>query len=189
MRKNNNLIPCIPLEKAWVRGYYERRNGKLVWVKPYENSKSRKPDDGGSDVRNLVETTEMPLKQPPPSSSEHAEVKPLGVAQIDKESMNWLLSVIIKCVKTIKGFEEGEIVRLYPALSIARSIIKELGYYDKTMDGYFTSPQVKASKLSSGAARETQAMAKNLKQLTRRVTKSTLREKVQRMSSQLEEAL
>ena len=189
MGKTNDITLCIPFEKGWVRGYYEKRNGRLVWIKPYENSKVRKMDGGNSDVQNLVETAGMPIKQPPKSSGGTTGIKPIDNAQISKESMNFLLHAIIACVKTIRSFKDGEIVKVAPALLIARSIIKELGYYDRTMENNFEIPDTKPTKLGSGASRETEAMAKQLNRLSRRVTKSTLREKVQKMSSQLEEAL
>jgi hypothetical protein len=162
MEKRIELIPCIPFGKSWVHGYYEKRNGRLVYVRPYENSKNKVAIDGKGDTQS-VETSPMKVKKPDLSGGGgRSETKTVDQSQISKESFDWLLSVVISCVKTIRGFEDGEVVRLSRALNSARSIIKELGYYEPTMDGYFALPVAKSSRLSGGAARKTEAMSKKL---------------------------
>lgn len=182
------FVPCIPFNKSWVRGYYEKRNGKLVYIRPYENSKSRKPGDGATDIQN-VDTGAMHKKTPKLEVGAQQGVKPMTPAQMQGESMDWLLNVIVACLQTIHQFEDGEVSKLAGAVSTARSIISELGFMEPTMEQYFSTPKVSPTKLSSGAARETSAMAKRLKKTSRRVTKATLRKKVERMSTQLEAAL
>lgn len=188
MSKNSSNFHVIPFEKGFVRGYYERRNGKLVWVSPYENSKDKQSKDSASEVGETPMSAASKLPKFEPNSGKNP-IKPVQVADHDETSFSFLLEVIIRMVKQIDSFEPGEIVKLKAALSAAKSIVRELGYYDETIAPSFVVPNAKQSKLGSKAARETSAMSKELKRVMRRVTKSTLRAKVQKMSGLLQEAL
>jgi hypothetical protein len=191
MSKNRNSsanFHTIPFQKGYVKGYYERRNGRLVWISPYENSKDKHDRDGQSGVQETIQTPA--IKPPSIDDKPHKPaVNPVVVRQENDEKLNFLLEVVVRAAKTIRGFEPGEIVKLAPALKMARSIVSELGYMDAGIAPVFEPPSAKQTKLSSKAARETAALAKELKRVSRRVTKSTLREKTQKFSSTLTEAL
>jgi hypothetical protein len=175
--------------KGYVKGYYEKRNGKLVWVSPYENSKDKKTGDIASKVTNDGQTGGPKLPHLEDKLG-RVPAKPVVVSNIGgTDKFNFVLEEVIKCVKTIHGFEPGEIVKLQSALRVAKGIIHELGYMDAGIKSFFEVPAVKRSKLSSGAVRETAAMVKELTRISRRIVKGTLREKVQRMAETMEEAL
>jgi hypothetical protein len=191
MSKNspsNDAVFVIPMAKGYVRGYYERRNGKLVYINPYQNSKGRK-----KDAPSVQQKVDLPVaRAPKPKFKENAggvSAKPVSVDSRKDSSLNFILEIIIHIVKTIDSFEPGERVRLSAAVQTAKSIVREMGYLDDGIVAYFDIPKAKSTKLSHGAARETAAMAKQLNRLTRRVTRATIREKIQRMSLQLSEEL
>lgn len=191
MSKNRNVngnFHTIPLQKGYVRGYYERRNGRLVWISPYENSKDKHAKlDPSSVQENPATPIVKPLKIEGGGSQN--TVKPVVPTQTNHKDLNFLLEVIVRTVKTIRQFEPGEVMKLNPALKVARSIVSEMGYLDEGLDAIFHVPQVKQTKLSEGAARKTAALAKELKRVSRRVTKLTLREKTEKLSLTLAEAL
>jgi hypothetical protein len=190
MSKNNpsNEIFTIPMAKGYVRGYYEKRNGRMVYINPYQNSKSKKKPAVSNQQQVDVPTAHVPK----PGFKENAggvAAKPIHVDARPDNSLNFIVEIIIRIVKVINHFEPGEIVRLAPAVLTAKSIVKELGYMDQGISASFEIPVAKKTKLSDGAARETAAMSKELKRLSRRVTRATIREKIQRMSALLAEAL
>jgi hypothetical protein len=183
-----NPIPTIPMAKSYVKGYYEKRNGKLVYVSPYQNSKSKSPK-----AISTTQQADLPIARPPkPAFKEnvgHVATKPVMLDQPSQESLNFILEVIIHVVKTIKSFEPGEIVRLAPVLLKAKAIIRELGYLDSGISANFDVPEAKKTRLSDGSMREAAAMSKELKRLSRRVNRATLREKIQKMSLLLQESI
>lgn len=185
---SNEPIPCIPLEKGYVSGYYEKRNGKLVWISPYENSRTRNDQPGNSDVDTLDGGSVRKPRAPFASSGKNPE-KTLDVAQQQNTSLDYVLDAIIGMIKTISNMESGEIVRLQAALKTCRSIVRELGYLDDTISSFFRVPNVKPSRLGKRAARETAAMAKECDKLARRVTKHSLHVRIQKLGEQFEAAL
>jgi hypothetical protein len=185
---SNNAIPVIPMTKGYVRGYYEKRNGKLVYISPYENSKTRK-QQASSHETNVNLPNPIRKKAAKPEVQGHVNPKPVAIDKTNEDPMNFVLQIILAIVKTIDSFEDGERVRLALPLRTAKTIVRELGYLDETIEVFFQTPKVKSTRLSDQAARETSAMVKQLKRLSRRVVKATLREKIQKMALQLSEAI
>lgn len=190
MPKNKNVnFHVIPMKKGYVKGYYEKRDGRLVWVHPYESSRDRKPQPATSGAMTLTSVTAPKLPKFDPNDAQQP-AKPMMVASKQDQDFDFLLNIIIGIVRTIDGFEPGEIARLKSALSSARSIISELGYLDDGVKMMFNQHMaVKPMRLGAGPAREVGGMVKELNRVSRRVVRSSLRNKVQKMADHLQEAL
>lgn len=186
--QSDNVVPCIPLEKGYVRGYYEKRDGRMVWINPYQNSRDKEAQAGDSSMKNF-DTVSAPSSKIVPTSSQRTPTKVENVPQTQSESTSYIVDVIVSMVRTINKFEPGQVVRLREAMKLCRSIVQELGYLDATIKPYFEVPESKPMRLDKGASRETAAMSKEAKRLSRRITKGTVREKVQRLSVAFEDAL
>ena len=134
MEQNKDIIPIITFEKGNVKGYFEHRGGKLVWINPYSNEKQRhkRVSPGRStDVRVKTPTARRRLPKEYKTSKKQ-KITPLYVNHgTNEEPFNFILPVIIKIVDTINSFEDGEIARLRQVLFTCKVIIKELGYMDE----------------------------------------------------------
>lgn len=190
MAKNKNAdFHVIPMKKGYVKGYYEKRDGRLVWVSPYENSKDHKPNanTSGSTTLEGVKAPKLPKFDP---NNAQQPAKPMMVATKQDQNFDFLLNMIVNMVRQIDGFDPGEIARLKPALREAKSIISELGYMDDGVKLMFNQHMaVKPTRLGSGPAREVSGMSKDLTRAARRVVRASLRVKVQKMAEYLQEAL
>lgn len=190
MSKNKSVsFHVIPMKKGYVKGYYEKRDGRLVWISPYENSKDKHNQPSVSKVQTLNSVTAPKLPQFDPNSAQQTP-KPIMVSTKQDQEFDFLLNIIVGMVRAIDGFEPGEIARLRPALRSAKSIISELGYMDDGIKLMFNQHMaVKPMRLDAGHARQVSGMAKELNRVQRRVVKASLRNKVQKMAAYLEEAL
>lgn len=186
MNYQSNPIPVV-LSKSVVRGYFQKRGGRLVWINEYVNRKSKKQLENTVEQHNI--RTGAPPKLPNQElDGKHNRRDKLVLPQ-SAGDINFILSAIMQVVKTINSFEKGERARLSGALFICKSIIRDLGYYDQSLAEVFETPKVKPTRLGRRASRQTAGMSKNMKRLSRRNMRSVIKGKVQHLSEALADAV
>lgn len=169
------MRPVVIL-KSYVRGHFEKRNGRVFYVRPYENNKSKHPRSdviGNGTIGNNISGIGRYRhgKDDPNSNHNHF----VNVDPHNDEGINYVVEFALELAYTIHGFEDGEIVKARDILDYCKSILSYYKYMDESIKYLFSIPNAEQIDLDSRDIRLIRARRREAEKLYLRVSNSKIK--------------
>lgn len=176
--------------KSYVRGHFFKRNGKLFYVRPYENNKGRKSSNNQSSI--VLKKVAPVLKKERLSHLDDGN-HPSHFINVDGYSINkdvdFIIQFALRTAEKINTFEDAEKSRLRNVLKYCRAILVYYKYMDTHISHLFRSPDVEPEPLSPAHSRQMRGVRKEGSDILLRVNNAKVKHYVREIVDSIRDKL